>query len=468
MVIALSMKKSLRFIFSSFAVCIVLLAILSWTSYNKIKNSTNYAVSVEHTHEVLRKSEELISILKDFETGQRGFLLTKERIFLEPYYRAESQVDNVYRALKSQIKDNELQLKRLDTLRTAILRKINLLRHNIKEVEQNEAFSKDSLLLGRVEMDRIRLIVNRFQLTERQLLAERRAVKSKNDSQTKSVLMMLSVFSFLLLFVCFLLIFLELRRRLKFQHQLENKIDELNRSNADLEQFAYVSSHDLQEPLRKIRAFSDRLARKHGEALNEDGKDNLEKITNSAERMQNLINDLLDFSRLVNRKELSFQEINLQEIVDRVINDLSVKIEEKKAQINVEKLPYIWGVSFQLNQLFLNLVSNALKFTAEERTPFIEISHMLVKGADIKGIEKIRAEADYHKIIVSDNGIGFEEAYAEKIFVIFQRLHGRNHYEGTGVGLAICRRIMSNHNGFIFAESQFGEGSRFILYFPTK
>jgi signal transduction histidine kinase len=462
------MKKSLRFIFSSFAVCIVLLAILSWTSYNKIKDSTNYAASVEHTHEVLRKSEELISILKDFETGQRGFLITKERVFLEPYYRADRQINNVYNTLRTKIKDNGVQVKRLDTLKSAIMSKIQLLRLNIQQAQQNKVLDKDVFLLGRVEMDKIRAIVNRFQLTERQLLAERRALKSKSDSQTTVVLMMLSIFSFLLLFICFLLIFLELQRRLKFQHQLENKIDELNRSNADLEQFAYVSSHDLQEPLRKIRAFSDRLARKHGDSLNEDGKDNLEKITNSAERMQTLINDLLDFSRLVNRKEVSFKEINLYETVERVISDLSVKIEEKKAQINVEKLPYIWGVSFQLNQLFLNLVSNALKFTAQERIPVIDISYKLVKGAEIKGIEKIRAETDYHKIVVSDNGIGFEEVYAEKIFVIFQRLHARNHYEGTGVGLAICRRIMSNHNGFIFAESQFGEGARFILYFPTK
>lgn len=462
------MKKSLQFIFSSFVVCVVLLAILSWTSYQKIKDSTNYAVQVEHTHEVMRKSEELISILKDFETGQRGYLLTKEKIFLEPYFRAESQINNVYRTLRFQIRDNQLQLKRLDTLRSTILQKIRLLRLNIKQAESSAQLDKELFLQGKKEMDKIRVIVNRFQTTERQLLAERRALKNKNDSQTTSVLLLLSVFSFALLIVCFLLIFLELQRRLKFQHELENKIDELNRSNADLEQFAYVSSHDLQEPLRKIRAFSDRLMRKHADSLNEDGKETLEKITYSAERMQTLINDLLDFSRLVNRKEISFQEVNLQETIGRVIGDLSVKIEEKKAKINVEKLPYIWGVSFQLNQLFLNLISNALKFAAQERDPVVSITYSLVKGAEIKGIEKIRRELDYHKIIVSDNGIGFEEEYAEKIFVIFQRLHGRGHYEGTGVGLAICRRIMSNHNGFIFAESQLGEGATFILYFPTK
>ncbi|GAB3507499.1 sensor histidine kinase [Emticicia fontis] len=462
------MKKSLRFIFSSFAVCVVLLAILSWVSYQKIKDSTTYATSVEHTHEVMRKSEELISLLKDFETGQRGYLLTREKVFLEPYYTAESRINNVYRTLRHQIKDNPLQLKRLDTLRGAILYRIRLLRLNIKQFEGNQALDKELFLQGKKEMDKIRVIVNRFQVSERQLLAERRAIKSKNDKQTTSVLLMLSVFSFALLIVCFLLIFLELQRRLKFQHQLENKIDELNRSNADLEQFAYVSSHDLQEPLRKIRAFSDRLVRKHADSLNEDGRETLDKITYSAERMQTLINDLLDFSRLVNKKEVNFQEVNLQEIVGKVTNDLSVKIEEKKAQINVEKMPYIWGVSFQINQLFLNLISNALKFTAEARTPVVQITYSLVKGAEISGIEKIRRELDYHKIIVSDNGIGFEKEYAEKIFVIFQRLHGRGHYEGTGVGLAICRRIMTNHNGFIFAESQLGEGAKFILYFPTK
>lgn len=462
------MKKSLRFIFLSFAICVVLLGILSWTSYQKIKDSTSYATSVEHTHEVMRKSEELISILKDFETGQRGYLLTKEKVFLEPYYRAESQINNVYRTLHYQTRDNQLQVKRLDTLRKTILQKLRLLKINIKQSDSNLIFDNESFLLGKKEMDKIRVIVNRFQATERQLLAERKALKDKTDNQTTSTLLMLSVFSFVLLFVSFLLIFLELQRRLKFQHELENKVDELNRSNADLEQFAYVSSHDLQEPLRKIRAFSDRMIRKHTESLNEDGRETLEKITYSAERMQTLINDLLDFSRLVNRKEISFQDVNLQETVERIINDLSVKIEEKKAQINVEKLPYIWGVSFQLNQLFLNLVSNALKFTAADREPVIDINYSLVKGAEIKGIEKLRRELDYHKITVSDNGIGFEEEYAEKIFVIFQRLHGRGHYEGTGVGLAICRRIMTNHNGFIFAESQLGEGARFILYFPTK
>ncbi|RYU94141.1 sensor histidine kinase [Emticicia agri] len=462
------MKKSLQFIFSSFIVCIVLLAILSWTSYQKIKDSTTYAVSVENTHEILRKSEELISILKDFETGQRGYILTRERVFLEPYYRAESRINQVYRTLQFQIRDNPLQVKRLDTLRVAILTKIRLLRLNVREAEQNNQLDKETFLAGKQEMDKIRVIVNRFQATEKQLLEQRKALKNKTNKQTTSFLLLLSVFSFALLIVCFLLIFLELQRRLKFQHQLENKIDELNRSNADLEQFAYVSSHDLQEPLRKIRAFSDRLVRKHSDSLNEDGKETLEKITYSAERMQTLINDLLDFSRLVNRKEIGFQEVNLQETVGRVVNDLSVKIEEKKAQINVEKLPYIWGVSFQLNQLFLNLISNALKFSAQDRTPVVDISYSLVKGGEIKGIEKIRKELDYHKIVISDNGIGFEEEYAEKIFVIFQRLHARNHYEGTGVGLAICRRIMSNHNGFIFAESQLGEGARFILYFPTK
>lgn len=462
------MKKSLRFIFFSFTICLVLLAILSWTSYQKISDSTSYATAVENTHEVLRKSEELVSILKDFETGQRGYLLTEEKSFLEPYYKAERQIEQVYRDLKYKVRKNPQQTKRLDTLRHSISMKIQLLRYNIKQVQMHEVLNNEVFLQGKVEMDRIRQLVNRFQTVERQLLEERRDVKTKNDTQTTTVLSLLSIFSFVLLIVSFVLIFLELQRRISFQHQLENKIDELNRSNADLEQFAYVSSHDLQEPLRKIRAFSDRLVRRHADSLNEDGKENLEKITSSAERMQNLINDLLDFSRLVNRKQTSPQEVDLQEVMNRVTNDLSVKIEEKKAELIIEKLPYIWGISFQLNQLFLNLISNALKFTKPDVKPLIKINHSIVKGDEIKGIEKVRREYDYHKITISDNGIGFEQEYAEKIFVIFQRLHGRNYYEGTGVGLAICRRIMSNHNGFIFAESQLGEGATFILYFPTK
>jgi len=460
------MKKNLRFIFLPFIICLILLIILSWSSYNKINDSTEYATAVEHTHEVLRKSEELISIIKDYETGQRGYLITKERTFLEPYIRAEKEIQGVYATLKEEIKDNPAQLKRLDTLRIAIFEKIQLLRYNIKQLERKEEFNGKTFLLGKDKMDNIRTIVNRFQITERKLLEERRATKLENDKQVSSFLTLLSIFSFVLLIISFLLIFLELKKRIKFQHQLENKIEELNRSNADLEQFAYVSSHDLQEPLRKIRAFSDRLVRKH--TLNEDGKDTLDKIISSAERMQTLINDLLDFSRLVKKKESSFQEVDLQLVINRVVNDLSIKIEEKKAHLIIGKMPYLWGIPFQINQLFLNLISNALKFTKDEVPPVITISYEKVRGEEVSGIEKIRKDRDYHKIKVIDNGIGFEDQYAEKIFVIFQRLHARNHYEGTGVGLAICRRIMTNHNGFIFAKSQINEGASFTLYFPTK
>jgi len=245
----------------------------------------------------------------------------------------------------------------------------------------------------------------------------------------------------------------------RYEQELELKINDLNRSNKELEQFAYVASHDLQEPLRKIQSFSERLYGKYAPLLEGDGKDYMDRMQNAALRMQILINDLLSFSKLANVAE-KLETINLNDIINPILNDFEIEIENKKAIITVKDLPTIMGISAQMRQLFQNLLSNSLKFSREGIVPEIDIWS---EPADLKNPKFSTLEKSAYTIFFKDNGIGFDQKYSEKVFVIFQRLHGRSEYEGTGIGLSICKKIIENHKGFIEAISELGKGTTFKI-----
>ena len=222
----------------------------------------------------------------------------------------------------------------------------------------------------------------------------------------------------------------------------------------------------MQEPLRKIQTFGDRLKAKWGDVLPDKGKDYLERMQSAANRAQILINDLLAFSR-VTTKAQPFVKADLNRVLQGVLSDLEVPIEETKAEIELGDLPTIEADRLQMRQLLQNLIGNALKYRREEVTPKIQIQADIyeekVEEPDEEPISK-----EMCRLTVTDNGIGFEEKYVEKIFTVFQRLHGRNAYEGTGVGLAICRKIVERHGGEITAKSTPGEGSTFIVTIPAR
>ena len=224
-------------------------------------------------------------------------------------------------------------------------------------------------------------------------------------------------------------------------------------SNRELQDFASVAAHDLQEPLRKIQSFSDRLSVKFKADLPDEAKDYIDRMQNSAKRMQNLIDDLLMFSR-VTTKTLPFEATDLKHVVNEVVSDLEVRIEQSGAKVEVGELPVIDADPSQMRQLFQNLIANALKFQKKDVPPIVKID-AVIKGGKCS-------------FSVCDNGIGFDEKYLDRIFTIFQRLHGRHEYEGTGIGLAVCRRIVERHLGVITAKSVFGEGATFIVTLPLK
>ncbi|WP_226645608.1 sensor histidine kinase [Microbulbifer variabilis] len=260
-----------------------------------------------------------------------------------------------------------------------------------------------------------------------------------------------------------------MRQQSEYAKQLEQRVaertqelelysQELTRSNRELQNFAFVASHDLQEPLRKIRAFGDRLTDRYSEKLG-DGKDYVMRMQSAAKRMSKLIEDLLAFSRTSTRTT-PFEAVDLNLVVEEVLDDLQIKREETNAQIEVQPLPVIQADPMQMAQLFLNLIGNALKFIKPDNTPIIRIE---CEKAEIPHVD---CTVPGYRITVSDNGIGFDEQYIEKVFAAFQRLHGRNEYEGTGIGLAICRRIMERHCGEIDASSTPGVGTTFELLIP--
>ncbi len=247
--------------------------------------------------------------------------------------------------------------------------------------------------------------------------------------------------------------------------QLMENIMQLKATNEELDRFAYVASHDLQEPLRKIMIFGDRLASKYDELLGGDGKEYLERMRKASERMQLLINNILDFSKFSAASQ-SFEQTNLNRLVEEVLSDLEIEIERKKAKITVGNLPSLSVIPGQFRQLIQNLLSNSLKFCKADTTPEIKLYADSVKGENLPAFPGQVPTGDYCRIYVEDNGIGFDEEYAEKIFVIFQRLHSNHLFEGTGIGLSICKKIVEKHSGSIFATSTPDKGSVFTIVLP--
>jgi len=236
------------------------------------------------------------------------------------------------------------------------------------------------------------------------------------------------------------------------QEELQQKVIELNRSNYELEQFAHLATHDLQEPLRKLFFISDMLKRKYASALDESGLTMLDNMSRAATRMRELINDLLNYSQLQQQK-LVFEEVDLNTVVADILKDLEVAVKEKTAAFDIAELPVISGNPMRLRQLFSNLISNSLKYSKPGLAPLIHISATST-GPGIS-------------ITIQDNGIGFDEIYKEKIFGLFERLHTKTEYPGTGIGLSICKRIVELHHGKISATSVQNEYARFEVMFPS-
>ncbi|WP_077920717.1 ATP-binding protein [Spirosoma sp. 209] len=271
-----------------------------------------------------------------------------------------------------------------------------------------------------------------------------------------------------------LMTFIDITAAKHHEQELNLLIENLKRSNQNLERFAYVASHDLQEPLRKIQSFGDILRSQSSPAVDDHSRELIDRMQSAASRMNTLIRDLLTFSRLSTQSQ-PFRTISLPEVVRDVLTDLEATIHEKQAQVEVTSLPTVLGDALQLRQVFQNLLSNALKFAkpaSGQQKPHIRIDCEQVPGSAVRPLpgQPIAASDTsrlFYAISVTDNGIGFDEKYLDRIFTIFQRLHTRSEYDGTGIGLTIVQKVVENHRGYISARSQPGQGATFTIYLPA-
>jgi light-regulated signal transduction histidine kinase (bacteriophytochrome) len=314
-------------------------------------------------------------------------------------------------------------------------------------------------------MDKLRDQVKAMEDRQQQLLLERRASLEQLQWSVIGAVSIVTIFEVMTLGYVYLLnqkhslaqekirraLEEENQRRRESEEALKIASDNLRRSNQDLQQFVYVASHDLQEPIRAIHGFTSILARKLEPLLTDETRKSMGQITSGAERMRTLIEGLLAYARVESRGE-QFKSVDMDALINSIVQeDLKMRIEETGAQVTVEPLPVIQGDEGQLRMLFTNLISNALKYKRDE-PPRVKVESVSGK---------------HHNVIsVQDNGIGFDQKHADRIFVMFQRLHSRNQYEGTGIGLALCKRVAERHGGTITAKSTPGQGSTFIVSFP--
>lgn len=582
----------LKIIFVLSATIIFFIAAITFKHITILKKSSVWVVN---SYEVNLELEKLISYLKDAETGQRGYAITRDESFLRPYYFSRDSIKKSFNKISKLTKNSRTQQSNLKELLYYINKKQNNLSKSlylIKLDQINPELLNQNSIDGNIVMDTIRIKIKDMILVEKILLKQRQEAYQDTMNYTPLFIYLTLVISLILVTIAFVkmnsdLIVLKkannkltvanqanslaeivghfgswqlnldtneytfsdneyrllgcqpqsfkasLKKRKQYVHPedleyfLENtnaiftKKDlppytyrvirkdgeirhfrgmgrivenlsgnktfigttsdvteevfankfmaernrELELNNKELSAFNYIASHDLQEPLRKIETFISRLIDRDYKNVSESGQQFLIKIKSSTNRMRILIDDLLQFSRTT-KTEKVFEISNLNELLDNAKLELAQTLDDKNAVVENNELPELNVIPFQIQQLFTNIIGNSLKYSKEDVAPIIKINSSIVISQNEEGLPKNKEK--FYKISIQDNGIGFEQEYADKIFVLFNRLHNKNEYDGTGIGLAICKKIVENHKGFIFAKGMPEIGSIFTIYLPMS
>lgn len=433
-----------------------------------------YTISAEHFENVrttlaadnfLGDLNQVLSTVKDAETGQRGYLLTGQARYIAPYENALKVIDKQMAQLDKEAPRNEIPPGQIRQLHALVTEKLAELKGTIalRQIKgPAEALREVETGKGQIFMDQIRDRVDQITRRQRATLAARLDHQRRNQLLLEWVLVIGVASGLLTLFLSVRVSALYKTERdraeAEIRHAKENlelrvkrRTAELERSNEDLLQFAYVASHDLQEPLRTVGSYVGLLARKYGHQLDQTAQTYMQFAVEGAERMQTLINDLLLYSR-AGTQAVNARTVSAEQIVDAAVRNLEVSIRESGAVIRYGNLPTILADETKLTQVFQNLLANGMKFHKPDTVPQVTIS--------------AKRESDNWVFSVADNGIGFEEKYADRIFQVFQRLHGVGKYPGNGIGLAISKRIIEHHGGRLWAESKLGEGSCFCFSLP--
>ncbi len=455
------MWKKLLSIYLIFGVSLAILIALSLYAFQRFNAFVKYGDAVDRNHAVITELNQLKVALTEAENNQRAFMLFNDSSF---YFKYEDYLENLrttFRKVHLLLGEDSAQHRRLRDLNITIKSQMDYLRsgvivgYPITDYRYEKGYMERSLRL-----------IAEMEEAEKAMLENQISSRKFYEDRTPQNFRIVFVFTLGIFCISFVLLVQQYRHRVKYQAQLEKNIIELNQVNSEWEQIAYVASHDLQEPLRKIRTFSDLLQSKHLAEFTDEGQLLVQKINMSSARAQSLMTDMVNYTAIANARE-HLQKTDLNDVLRMVTQDLQPQLASKKTSIETGELPVVDGYPSQLSMLFRCLMENSIKFSKPEEPLKIDIQATIVKKRQLP-IDVHGAAEEYHKIIFQDNGIGFDNQYTDKMFKMFQRLHTSDAFEGRGIGLAIVKRIISNHLGAIVARGRPGKGAKFTLYLPLR
>jgi signal transduction histidine kinase/CHASE3 domain sensor protein len=495
-----------RGLLTAYAMVLITLLATSALGYLNVRRLLLHDQLVGHSQEVLGELRLLLASVTAVESAARGYVIAGHAASRRRYLEAVEAIPPLLTHIHRLAADNPLQQRRVHELDGQIKTRLGLLQQLMNSADTDGIEAEQTMKLGdqgREAMAAIQRTIQTMEAEEAQLLSARRGeARVSYFTAVASSLLSVVIGVGLVGFGLFLThrdlaarerhaeelsrmnewleervrdrtaaisaannsLRGEIAERSRAEQATRQLAAELARSNRELTQFAAVASHDLQEPLRKIQAFGDRLLLQSGDQLTDKGRDYLNRILAAAGRMRALIDGLLEYSRVTIRRQ-PMVSVNLHQVAEDVIGDLDNRLQQASGRVEIGELPTIDADPIQMRQLFQNLIGNALKFRQKDIDPVVRVSgHVVAPPAGGNGA--VTAAVPWCELSFVDNGVGFETVYAERIFDLFQRLHGRNEYEGTGMGLAICKKIVERHGGKISATGQPGEGSRFTVLLP--
>jgi signal transduction histidine kinase len=459
-------------VIAGFGMALAMQVLVAFLSYRSLDRTTDDRLWVTHTHLALETLDAVLTNLLDIESGVRGYILTGDESYLGPYSSATNQIAQNLRELRTLTADNPAQQKSLDFLEPTVGARLQRAEFMI-ELRKREglegAAAPPQLGVGKQAMDQIRDRIEAMKGEEDRLLRSRTQTADRSSGDTTFLIVAGDTIAVAFGCIAGLVIAQEMKQRRRAEESvkqlnadLERRVEErtaelasqtkeLERSNTELQQFAYVASHDLQEPLRMVASFTQLLAKRYADKIDDDGRDFINFAVDGATRMQTLITDLLNYSR-VGTQAKPLAATDSEAVLRKVLEGLQFAIEDNDATVTYDPLPAVLADWMQLGQLFQNLLTNALKFHSTA-PPKIHVSAQRVR--------------DCWRFSFRDNGIGIAPEHADRIFVIFQRLHTKTEYPGTGIGLAICKKIVERHGGRIWIEPCEGGGTTFSFTMPS-
>jgi signal transduction histidine kinase len=456
------MWKKLLTISLIFAISVVILIALSLYAFERFDGYVRYTNAVEHHHQLLSELRKLSVHLAEVETRQRAFLLFNDSSYYSEYYELIPRIKESFAAISKVVHSNPDQRKRVEKLNFLIKDRLDILRSGIEVGYPPTDYKQE-----RSHFDKCQAIMVEMEQAENALLANQLEAQSIYEKSTPQKLRIVFVTTMLIFAVSFGLLIQQYRNRVYSQQQLEKSMAELNQANAEWEQMTYVASHDLQEPLRKIRTFTDILQTRYLSLLDDEGKVLVKRIATASARAQFLMVDIVNYNSIVFPLE-ELYPVDLKEIVSELVQDQDASLKARKTDLFIDELPVVRGYPAQMQLLFRSLIENSIKFAKPDEALKITLTTNTVPRKELP-VQTHLSFTHYHMLTFDDNGIGFENEFADKIFKIFQRLHSQDSkYDGRGIGLAMVKRIMTNHLGFVVARGRPGKGARFILYFPVR